>query len=201
MVIIILIACFSYYYYYYYYYYCYHYHYYYYYNVNPLTALPAKTGSTKLHCLKHCNFFNRASIALTVSQSIGYNRMPFKLGYPEQTQKALFSKYYLLNLDKIKAKMTVLNVIEKRQKSCFLPSGFFSEIIVAKSKVTIHSKIQSLFQSRSDFFCSSLFSGNIASCSNAAWPCLDFQHHRDCSACQEIAILFFFIFVQNILSL
>jgi len=51
--------------------------------------------------------------------------MPFKLGYPEKTQKALFAKYYLLNLDKIKAKMTVLNVIEKRQKSCFLPSGFF----------------------------------------------------------------------------
>ena len=64
--------------------------------------------------------------------------------------------------------MTVLNVIEKRQKSCFLPSGFFSGIIVAKSKVTIHSKIQSLFQFRSDFF-------------------LDFQHH-DCSECQEIAI-------------
>ena len=94
--------------------------------------------------------------------------------------------------------MTVLNVIEKRQKSWFLPSGFFSEIIVAKSKVTIHSKIQSLFQSKGDFFCSSLFSGNIASCSSPAWPCLDSQHHRDCSACQEIAFFFFFSYLYKI---
>ena len=48
--------------------------------------------------------------------------------------------------------MTVLNVIEKRQKSCFLPSGFFSEIIVAKSKVTIHSKIQSRSSLEVTFF-------------------------------------------------
>ena len=93
--------------------------------------------------------------------------------------------------------MTVLNVIEKRQKSCFLPSGFFSGIIVAKSKVTIHSKIQSLFQFRSDFFFSSLFSGNIAFSSSAAWPCLDFQHH-DCSACQKTATIFFFIYLFKI---
>ena len=116
--------------------------------------------------------------------------MLFKLGYPEQTQKALFPKYYLLNLDKIRAKMTVFNFIEKRQKSYFFLQDFFSAIIVAKPKVTIHSKIQSLFQLRSDFFCSYLFPGNIAFCPSAAWPCLDFQHHG-CTSCQEIANFFF----------
>ena len=92
--------------------------------------------------------------------------MLFKLGYPEQTKKTLFAKYHLLNLDKIRAKMAVFNFIEKRQKSCFLPSGFFFQksSIVAKPKVTIHSKITSLFQLRSDFFCSYLFPGNIAFC-------------------------------------
>ena len=39
--------------------------------------------------------------------------------------------------------MTVFYVIEKQQKSCFLPSVFFIEIIIENPKVNIHSKIQS----------------------------------------------------------
>ena len=41
--------------------------------------------------------------------------------------------------------MTVFDVIEKRQKSRFLPSAFLQKFIVAKPKVKIHGKIQSLF--------------------------------------------------------
>ena len=46
--------------------------------------------------------------------------------------------------------MTVIDDIEKRQKSRFW--GIFTEIVVAKPKVNIHSKIESLFYLRSDFF-------------------------------------------------
>ena len=46
--------------------------------------------------------------------------------------------------------MTVIDDTEKRQKSHFW--GIFTEIIVAKPKVNIHNKIQSLFYLRSDFF-------------------------------------------------
>lgn len=46
--------------------------------------------------------------------------------------------------------MTVIDDTEKRQKSRF--GGIFTEIIVAKPKVNIHSKSQSLFYLRSDFF-------------------------------------------------
>jgi len=42
--------------------------------------------------------------------------------------------------------MIVFSVMVKRQKSRFLPSGFlYTEIIIAKPKVNIHSEIQSLF--------------------------------------------------------
>ena len=57
--------------------------------------------------------------------------------------------------------MTVFNVIEK-QKSRFLTSGFFD--IIAKPKVNIHSKIQSLSQPRSDFFSYYPFPGPSHSC-------------------------------------
>ena len=59
--------------------------------------------------------------------------------------------------------MTVVNIIEK-QKSRFLTSGFFFDIIIAKPKVNIHSKIQSLSQPRSDFFSSYSFPGPSHSC-------------------------------------
>ena len=41
----------------YYYYYYYYYYYHYYYNVNPLTALPAKNGRTRLYCFKTLQLF------------------------------------------------------------------------------------------------------------------------------------------------
>ena len=56
--------------------------------------------------------------------------------------------------------MTIFDVIEKQQKSRFFFSFFFFiKIIVANPKVNIHSKIQSHFQLRSDFFLLLFFAG------------------------------------------
>ena len=57
--------------------------------------------------------------------------------------------------------MTVFNVIEKRQRSRFIAFRFFTEIIIAKPKVNIHPKIQSLFLLRSDFFVLFRFPGRV----------------------------------------
>ena len=74
--------------------------------------------------------------------------------------------------------MTVFNVIEKRQRSRFIAFRFSIEIIIAKPKVNIHPKIQSLFLLRSDFSVLFRFPGRVtAFCSSASWSCLDFQHH------------------------
>ena len=80
--------------------------------------------------------------------------------------------------------MTGFNVMEKQQKSRFLTSGFYwDHQFIAKPKVNIHSKIQSLSQPRSDFFLLIHFLGRAtAVCSRASWPCLNFQHHN-CMHC------------------
>ena len=121
------------------------------YNFNLLTAVPAKTGHTRLHCFKTLQLSQSREHCLKC-QLWALGRTSFKLGYPISAKRsALFAKYCLLNLDKNKTVLTVFDVIEKRQKSAAF--RLFTDIIVAKPKVNIHSKIQSLFQLRSASFC------------------------------------------------
>ena len=87
--------------------------------------------------------------------------------------------------------MTVFYVIEKQKKSCFLPSVFFIEIIIANSKVNIYSKIQSYSSPSLEVILFALIrcwgrATCTASHSSAYRPCFDFQHHH-CIACWEIA--------------
>ena len=106
----------------------------------------------------------------------------------QKRKSAVFAKYYLLNLDK--KKNDRFNVIEKRQRSRFIAFRFFTEIIIAKPKVNIHTKIQSLFLLRSDFFLLFRFPGRAtAFCSGASWFCLDCQHHCY-MACWEVTRIF-----------
>ena len=87
--------------------------------------------------------------------------------------------------------MTVFSVMVKGQKSRFLPSGFlYTEIIIAKPKVNIHGRIQSLFYLRSSFFVLICFLGQATHfCSSSSLPRFDYQHH-DRIACWKIARIF-----------
>ena len=146
-------------------------------NFNLLTALLVKTSRKRLPTLKHCNFLSCANIALTVSCE-HWVKSPSNRGFHYRKKK---SRRFLQNITFwiwTRKKMTVFNVIEKRQRSRFIAFRFSTEIIIAKPKVNIHPKIQSLFLLRSDFFVLFRFPGRVtAFCSSASWSCLDFQHH------------------------
>ena len=128
--------------------------------------------------------------------------MLFKLGYPEQTKKTLFAKYHLLNLDKIRAKMAVFNFIEKRQKSCFLPSGFFfrnhRSLQNQKSPFTVK------FSPCSSLEVTSLFlfvSWKYSLLSYIVQPALASIFNTTTALHARKQAIFFFIFVQNVLPL
>ena len=89
-----------------------------------MTALPAKL--TVQDYTATCNFLNRASIALLTVSYEHWLECPSNRDILNKRKNALFAKYHLLNLDKSKL-MTVFNVVEKRLKSCVLPSGFCFE--------------------------------------------------------------------------
>ena len=89
--------------------------------------------------------------------------------------------------------MAVFNFIEKRQKSCFLPSGFFfrnhRSLQNQKSPFTVKfSPCSSLEVTLFVLICFLEIQPFVLY--SAACPCLDFQHH-DCTSCQEIANFFF----------
>ena len=111
--------------------------------VNPLTAVLAKTGRTRLLCFK----------TLQLSQSREHC-----LNCQYNVLQIAFCKISPFELDKNK---------DETQKS---------SVIVAKPKVNIHGKIQSLFLLRSDFFVLIRFPFRAtAFYSGASWPCLDFH--------------------------
>ena len=63
-------------------------------DLNPLTAVPAKTGHNDNTALKrNCNFLDSTNIALINCQLWALNRMSFKLGYPINAKKAFLQKY------------------------------------------------------------------------------------------------------------
>ena len=86
--------------------------------------------------------------------------------------------------------MTVFNVIEKRQKSRYLLSGFLQKSSLQNQKSTFTVKCSPCSSLEVTFSVLISFPGrDKAFCSNASWPCLDLQHH-DCIACWEIAKIF-----------
>ena len=126
--------------------------------------------------------------------------MSIKLGYPINAKSQRFLQYVTFWI-RTRTEMTILNVIEKRQKSPFLPSALLQKSSLQKPKACHRS--QSLFKLGSDFFVLIRFPGRSLWYS-ASWPCLDFQHH-DCIARWEKARIFdgvpsslhfFFIFMQ-----
>ena len=73
--------------------------------------------------------------------------------------------------------MTVFNVIEKRQKSRFLPSGFLQKSSFENLKSTFTVKLSPCSSLEVTFFVLTRFPGRAtAFCFCASWPCLDFQH-------------------------
>ena len=107
-------------------------------NLNPLTAVLAKTSLKRLPTLKHCNFLNCANIALTVSCE-HWVKSPSNWDF-QLSQKKVSAFCKILPFEFGQEKMTVFNVIEKRQRSRFIAFKIFTEIIVAKPKVNIKLK-------------------------------------------------------------
>ena len=105
-------------------------------------AMPAKTGRTRLHCFETLQLSQSREYCLNC-QLWALSRESFKLGYPINAKKV--SAFWNITIwIWTGTKVTIFNVMEKRQKSHLLPSGFFcTEIIIAKPKVNILIKIQS----------------------------------------------------------
>ena len=106
------------------------------------------------------------------------SRMSFKLGYPINTKKSAFLQTITFSIC-TRTKITVFNIIKERHNTrFFLPSGSFTEIIVANPNSTSTVKFSPCCSLNVTFFVLIRFPGRAA----AAWPCLDFQNH-DCIAC------------------
>ena len=90
-----------------------------------------------------------------------------------------------------RTKKTISNIIEKRKKSRFLPSGFLLQKSSLQNQTPTFTVIFSPFLSLEvHTFVLFRFPGrDTAFCSSASWPCLNFQRH-DCIACWEIVRLF-----------
>ena len=86
--------------------------------------------------------------------------------------------------------MTVFNVIEKRQKSRYLLSGFFQKSLLQNQKSTFTVKFSPCSSLEKTFFVVVCFPGRAtkAFCARESWPCLDFQHN-DCIP--DIARIFY----------
>ena len=110
--------------------------------------MPAKNGHTRVKTPLVLNF---ATFCPTY-QVWALSRMSFKLRYPIKAKK---SQRFLQNVIvwiSTRIKMTVINVLGKRQKRLLFCFEIFTKVIIAKPKVSIQSKIQSFSQLKNDFF-------------------------------------------------
>jgi len=86
--------------------------------------------------------------------------------------------------------MTVFDVVEKREKSGFLPSGFLQKSSLQNQKSTFTVKFNPFSSLEAIFLLLFVYRGQAtAFCSSASCLCIDFQHH-DCILCREIARIF-----------
>ena len=117
--------------------------------------------------------------------------MSFKLGYQINAKKSAFLQNITIWIW-TRTKMTIFNIIEKQQKSCFLPSGFLQRSSLQNQKSTFTVKFSPCLSLEVPFLVLSHLQGWAAAfCSSASWPnCLHFQHY-DCIACWEIARIFY----------
>ena len=113
-----------------------------------------------------------------------------KLGYPINAKKNKLSGDFFF-LIWTRSKKTISNIIEKRKKSRFLPSGFLLQKSSLQNQTPTFTVMFSPFLSLLEVYAFVLFrfpGRDTAFCSSASWPCLNFQRH-DCIACWEIVRL------------
>ena len=139
----------------------------------PLTAVLAKSGHTRLCRIE----------AMQLSQSCEHclNCQLLALGYPISRHFLQMITFWIWT----RTKMTVFDIVEKQEKSGFLPSGFLQKLSLQNQKSTFTVKFNPF-----SFLLLFVYRDQAtAFCSSASCLCINFQHHN-CVLCREIARIF-----------